>query len=196
MIRPLLLLALLTLPVRAGTELIDSFTDASIPKERRASRGPWVIADGIAKVTQDDELYKQHKDHGPILFYDMAFKDAVIEFAFKPEAAKTFVFTVNGAEGHVFRTVTSERGTNLRAFPPGGDAKSIALQNLDNAPLKQGEWTRMKIELRGPQATVSISGHAPVTVEHASLDRGKTNTSLGFSFGTLSVRDFALRALP
>jgi hypothetical protein len=195
MIRPLLLLALFALPAYAGTALSDSFTSTEAPKERRASRGPWVIADGIAKVTQDDELYKQHKDHGPIIFYDIEFKDAVIEFAFKPEAAKTFVFTVNGAEGHVFRTVTSDRGTNLRAFPPDGEAKSIALLNLAEAPLKQGEWTPMKIELRGDKAVVSIGGQPPVTVEHASLNRAKTNTSLGFSFGTLSVKDFSLRAL-
>ncbi len=195
MFRALLLLPLLSLPALAGEPLVDAFTDAKTPEQRRASRGDWVIANGTAKVTQDDELYKKNKDHGPILFYDVAFKDAVIEFAFKPESAKTFVFTVNGAEGHVFRTVASERGTGLRAFPPGGEAKSIALKNLANAPLKQGEWTQMKIELRGPKAVLSIGDHAPVTVEHASLDRAKTNTSLGFSFGTLTVKDFSLRPL-
>ncbi len=195
MIRSLLLLfVLLTLPARAGTELVDSFTDANAPKERRASRGPWVIADGLAKVTQDDELFKKHNDHGPILFYDLEFKDAVIEFAFKPEGAKTFVFTVNGAEGHVFRIVASERGTSVRAFPPGGEAKSVALENLA-APLRQGEWTNMRIELRGARAILRIGELPPVTVEHASLDRAKVNTSLGFSFGTLTVKDFSLRGL-
>lgn len=179
----------------ADTVFSDPFTDAQSPKERRASRGPWVIANGIAQVTQDDELYKKHQDHGPIVFYDLAFQDAVIEFAFQPEAAKTFVFTVNGAEGHIFRTVTSERGTNLRAFPPNGEAKSIALQNLTELPLQQGQWTRMRIELRGPQAIVTLGEHPPITVSHASLARPKTNASLGFSFGRLAMKDFTLRAL-
>ena len=194
----LLLLPLLLLVAsssHAGTAFSDPFTDAQTPKERRASRGPWVIANGLAQVTQDDALYKQHKDHGPILFYDLAFQDAVIEFAFKPEAAKTFVFTVNGAEGHVFRTVSSDRGLNLRAFPPAGEAKSIALQNVAELPLQQGQWTRMKIELRGPQAIVTLGEHPPVTVTHASLARPKTNASLGFSFGSLAIKDFSLRSL-
>ncbi len=195
MFRAALFLPLFSLPALAGTVLVDAFTDAQTPKERRALRGDWVIAGGTAKVTQDDELYKKYNDHGPILFYDLDFKDAVIEFAFQPEAAKAVVFTVNGAKGHVFRTVTSERGTDLRAFPPGGETKSISLRRLHDAPLAQGEWTRMKIELRGSQATIRIGDQPPVTVEHASLDRAKVNTSVGFSFGTLTVKDFSLRTL-
>lgn len=195
MIRALLFLPLLSLTAFAGSELVDAFTDAKTPQERRALRGDWVIAEGVAKVTQDDELYKKYKDHGPILFYDLDFKDAVIEFAFKPEAAKTFVFTVNGAKGHIFRTVTSARGTDLRAFPPGGETKSVSLRRLADAPLAQGEWTRMKIELRGSSVTLGIGGQPPVTVEHASLDRAKVNTSLGFSFGALAVKDFSLRVV-
>lgn len=171
--------------------LTDDFSDPDL-KTRRASRGDWVMEGGIAKVTQNDELYKQFKDHGPIIFYDIDHKDAVIEFSYKPEDVKSFVFTVNGTDGHVFRTVTSAAGTSFRAFPPSDDHKSIALHQL-KTPIAQGEWTSMKIELKGPKATVTIGENDPITVEHPSLDKAKTNTSVGFSFGTLSVKGFSVR---
>lgn len=171
--------------------LSDDFSDPNL-KARRASRGAWVMEGGIAKVTQDDELYKKFKDHGPIIFYDIDHKDAVIEFSYKAEDAKSVVFTVNGADGHVFRTVTSAAGTSFRAFPPSDDHASIALHQLKQ-PLAQGEWTHMKIELKGPKATVTLGNNEPITVEHPSLDRAKVNTSIGFSFGTLSVKGFSIQ---
>ena len=196
MIRSLLsVVTLLTLAVSAlhavEPPLVDDFSNPNL-EGRRASRGDWTMKDGIAKVTQDDALYAKYKNHGPIIFYDVDHKDAVIEFSYKPEGVKSFVFTVNGADGHVFRTVSSERGTDFRAFPPGDDHKSISLHRLEK-PMVEGEWTPMKIELRGAKATVTVGDNEPVTVEHASLDRAKVNTSVGFSFGTLSVKGFSVR---
>lgn len=196
MIRPLLSVVTplaLAISVLHAVEppLVDDFSNLKL-EGRRASRGDWVMKDGVAKVTQDDALYAKFKNHGPIIFYDVAHKDAVIEFSYKPEGVKSFVFTVNGADGHVFRTVTSERGTDFRAFPPSDDHASISLHRLEK-PLAEGEWTLMKIELKGAKATVTVGDNEPVTVEHASLDRAKINTSVGFSFGTLSVKDFSVR---
>ncbi|MHC4824857.1 MAG: hypothetical protein ACYTEP_12725 [Planctomycetota bacterium] len=171
--------------------LVDDFSKPKMAG-RRAMRGDWMIANGVAKVTQDDALYKKYKDHGPIIFYDVDHQDAVIEFSYKPVGVKSFVFTVNGADGHVFRTVTSERGTDFRAFPPDAERKSISLHRLPR-PILQGEWTRVRVELEGAKATVTVGDHEPVSVEHGSLDRAKINTSVGFSFGSLEVKNFSVR---
>jgi hypothetical protein len=48
------------------------------------------------------------------------------------------------------------------------------------------------VELRGPRATVSIGDDYSATVEHASLARPKTNVSVGFSFGTIAVKEFSI----
>src|SRR5688500_14358850 len=94
----------------------------------RALRGLWKGGNGVMTCTQDDALYKKDKDHGPILFYDVPLQDGRVRFSFKAEGAKTLVFTANGADGHVFRFVMSERGTSIRAFPTeGAGPKSIAL---------------------------------------------------------------------
>lgn len=191
--KPLLLLLLLTsFALAADAPLLKD--DFSAPKleTRRASRGDWKFADNTATCTQDDELYKKHKDHGPIIFYDLAYTDATIRFAFKPDATtKSVVFTNNG-DGHVFRIVFSQTGASIRAFPPEEkDHKSIALGTESTLKLKPGEWTNISVELRGPKATVKV-GEFSKTYEHASIARAKTNLSVGFSFGTVSVKDFVV----
>ena len=45
----------------------DDFSNLEL-SQRRALRGAWHFRDGTASCTQDDALFKKHKDHGPILF--------------------------------------------------------------------------------------------------------------------------------
>lgn len=172
--------------------LKDNFSTPKL-ETRRASRGDWKFADGTATCTQDDELYKKYKDHGPILFYDLAYSDADIHFAVKPDAAnKSVVFTANGAEGHVFRLVFSQAGMGVRAFPPEEkDHKSVSLGHEAAAKLKAGEWTNVSVELRGSKATVKV-GELTKTYEHASIARAKVNLSVGFSYGTMSVKELVV----
>lgn len=173
----------------------DAFTSLRLAG-RTASRGPWKIADGVAACTQDDALYKQFKDHGPIIRWDLPFENARIRFRYRADAsAKTFVFTANGETGHVFRFVTSaERGTDLRAFPPGGEAKSISI-GRGGPKLQPGDWVSVVVELSGAKATVKIGDDHETTAEHPSLSRPKKDVSLGFSFGAVAIRDFAIEAL-
>lgn len=190
--KSILLLLLTTAALAADAPLLKD--DFSTPKlaTRRASRGEWKFADNAATCTQDDELYKKNKDHGPILFYDLAYTDAAIRFAVKPDAAnKAVVFTANG-EGHVFRLVFSGAGMGVRAFPPESKVhKSISLGNEAAVKLKAGEWTNVSVELRGSKATVKV-GEFTKTYEHASIARAKSNLSVGFSYGTVSVKDLAV----
>lgn len=169
--------------------LKDDFSSAKHP-QRRAMRGEWKFADGAATCTQDDALYKKNKDHGPILFYDLAYTDALIQFAVKPEEGnRTLVFTANGEDGHVFRVVFSGLGAAVRAFPTDSkEHKSVALGLEKTVQLKVGEWTTVSVDLRGAKATLKVGGFSR-TYEHASLARAKSNLSVGFSFGTVGVKD-------
>jgi hypothetical protein len=192
-VKHLLFLLAVTSAFAADAPLLKD--DFSAPKleNRRASRGDWTFADNTATCTQDDELYKKNKDHGPILFYDLAYTDAAIRFAMKPDAAtKSIVFTANGEDGHVFRIVFSLAGAGVRAFPPDEkDHKSIALGNEPALKLKPDAWTPVSVELRGSKATLKI-GDFTKTYEHASIARPKTNLSIGFAFGTVSVKDLVV----
>lgn len=185
----LFLLLALTSPAADAPLLKDDFSDAKLAS-RRALRGEWKFADNIATCTQDDELYKKFKDHGPIIFYDLAYTDAAVHFAFKPDAdTKSVVYTSNGEDGHIFRIVFSKAGASIRAFPPEGkaDHASIALGTEPDLKLKPGEWTQVSLELRGTKASLKVGDFAR-TYEHASFSRAKTNLSIGFAFGTVSVK--------
>lgn len=190
----LTLLTLFTLSSPAADPFRDSFSEPKLPI-RRLTRGPWKLENGAATCTQDDALYAKFKNHGPVIWYDTKFTDATISFLFKPDpTTKTFVFTVNGAEGHIFRFVTSSRGTSIRAFPPEPpDHQSIALGKPGPA-LTPGAWTQVKVTLNGTQTTVQIGDTYSETVTHPSLARPKTTLGLGFSFGTLAVKDLAIEA--
>ncbi len=187
----LTILALFTTSLLHSGEALftDPFTADDKVAERRAMRGDWQIADGVASVTQDDALYKKFKDHGPILFYDLPTTNATFHYAVKPEGCKSIVFTLNADEGHIFRFVSAATGTSLRAFPPEGEAKSIATGREKDWILPEKEWTPVKVVIVGSSATITIGEHEPVTVEHESYDRAKTNFSIGFAYGTLAVKD-------
>lgn len=190
--RFLLLLAFSSVLAADAPLLRDDFSSAKLD-QRRAMRGDWKFADQTATCTQDDELYKKNKDHGPILFYDLAYSDAAIRFAVKPDAnTKSIVFTANGAESHLYRLVFSHAGMAVRAFPTDSkDHKSVALDNETAVKLKAGEWNEVSVELRGGKATVKVGDFAR-SYEHASIGLAKVNLSIGFSFGTLSVKDLVV----
>ena len=186
----LALIATTPLLSAAADSVLPFMDDFSTPQleKRRASRGPWTFADHTATCTQDDELYKKFKDHGPIIFYDLPHTDAVVHFSYKADGAKSVVFTANGEHGHVFRFVSSANGTSFRAFPTASaDHTSIALGKPGTA-LKPGEWVDVTVTLKGPTATVKIGPDFTTTVEHPDLATAKINLSIGFAFGTFAVR--------
>jgi hypothetical protein len=177
-----------TIAFSAEPMLKDDFSDAALAA-RKATRGTWTYADGVATCTQDDELYRKNKDHGPILFYDLAYTDAVLHFRFKATEAKSVVFTANGDSGHVFRFVLGAAGLNVRAFPPGSEEKSTSLGLDKEIKLRSGEWVGVTVTLKGETATIKMGAGSETTYTHPSLARSKVNFSVGFSFGTLSVSD-------
>src|SRR5688572_6267530 len=77
------------------TLLADDFTQIEMAN-RRLTRGDWKVAGGIASCAHDDELFKQYKNHGPAIWYDVDYQDAIVRFDFlAAEPTSHFVFTVN-----------------------------------------------------------------------------------------------------
>jgi hypothetical protein len=176
----------------AETLVEDKFTSPELPnRDLAAKRGVWKIADGMATCTQDDALYAKNKDHGPVIWYNVAFTDGSVKFAIKPEKVKSFVFTLNG-EGHVFRFVTAPTGTSVRAWPQGShDAVSLLVPKADTPSLKDGAWLQAELKFEGKRCTLKL-GDFQQTFEHDAIARPKTKMGLGFAFGTLTVRDVSV----
>jgi len=201
---------LLPMTARAADEqgavlVNDNFTQAEYP-HRNAARGDWKIEGGVAAVTQDDELYRKYKNHGPIMIYTVPHTDATAVVEFRPEGCKAVVFTMDAeAGGHAFRVrlmgedpKSPKRGSAIVTYaakkPGAAKAEMIVLANKKDVPtLQDGEWTRLEVTVIGDTATVKI-GDQSFRVQHERIAQDKKIAKLGFSFGALEIRKFELQA--
>jgi hypothetical protein len=176
------------------TLISDNFMQPEKPN-RRLTRGDWIVTNGVAVCAHDEELFKKFKNHGPAIWYDQEFTDGVIRFEFlaSPEC-KHFVVTVNGREGHVFRFVMNEAGTDIRAWDADHKAKQLA---KTGPPLPKAIWTPVAVELIGDEACVHIGDKYEVVVEDASYTAPKTVVGVSFHYGSVQLRNFELmQAMP
>jgi hypothetical protein len=175
----------------------DDFTSTQLSgRDLSPSRGTWKFADGVATCTQDDALYTKNKNHGPIIWYKTTFTDATVRFSVRAEKAKTFVFTLNDENGHVFRYVLTPAALAVRAWKEQGhDAKPDVLPVAKDAPmLVDGEWIPAELRFTGDRCTLKLGKNYTQEFRHPSVAKQKTALGLGFSFGTLSVRDVSVVA--
>ncbi|MCC9608480.1 DUF1080 domain-containing protein [Blastopirellula sp. JC732] len=180
--------------LQAETELLsDHFVSPKHPA-RRAARGDWQVKEGVISCPFDQELYKKFKDHGPIVFYDLAYRDAVIRFSFKATESTIVTFTENNAEGHVFRIIMRPEGYNVRAFPPEGEKHSIQAAAGKEALFQSGEWVDMQVTSKGEEVTVKIGDKFEQTFRHTSYGRDKKNFSVSFNEGTFALKDVVVKA--
>ena len=183
-------------------ELRDDFSSAK-SSVRLAERGAWKFENQVATCVADLKLYKQYKNHGPILRWSPQFTDGSLQFAFKPEKCQRVVFTLNG-DGHIFRVILFDASVNSPTGASRAHSRLIAWatksskQNkgdtikpngLPDLPAVDGEWTKLKLDVHDGQAKLSI-GDFTTNIKHAALRREKTSITLSFAFGSLAVRDF------
>ena len=158
-------------------------------------RGDWKVENGVARVTQDDALYKKFKNHGPIVFYDMPLADARVSFEIRLEDANRFIFTLNGEGGHVFRLLQNPDNAALMAYEDK-DGKHAPLRLDEDPPwVSNGEWTPYVVEIRGDTVRASVGDSYRKTMRHPSFASPKTNLSLSFHFGTMEVRSLRVEPL-
>jgi hypothetical protein len=190
--------------------LIEDVFDSPDHPTRKLLRGNWTVQNGTAHVTQDDELYRKNKDHGPMLSYSVQYSSASAVAEFRPQGCQSVVFTMDADDGgHAFRIVLRPEPThdavgNKSASPSGvilafgekpkeGNAKSVVLQR-GLPSLKDDQWHRIECRVEGETALVNIDGEE-FKVQHPKLKCSKAVVKLGFAFGSLSVRKFELVAI-
>ena len=75
----------------------------------------------------------------------------------------------------------------IRAFP--ADSPHHTSVELARGPaLKLGEWTDIEVAITGSKVSLKIGKDFAQIVEHPSISAAKTNLSIGFAFGTFSVK--------
>ncbi|WP_372717475.1 hypothetical protein [Novipirellula sp.] len=188
----------------SAEEFVDDFSAVEL-EGRVAERGEWQFQNGIASCVADPDLYKQFKNHGPILKWPRQFNDATIEFEMKPTNCQRVAFTLNG-DGHIFRVTladetpgapagTSKVPTRIIAWATQSSkqnkGETIKPETLPDLPAINGKWVKMKLEVKGNRATLSI-GDFQTELEHAALARDKNMVMLTFAHGEIAVRNFRM----
>jgi hypothetical protein len=190
--------------VAAGEEFVDDFRSAKL-EDRLAERGAWQFRGGVASCVSDPDLYKQFKNHGPILKWPREFNDATIEFEMKAENCSRVVFTLNG-DGHIFRVTLADQ----RPDAPAGKSKvptriiawatksskqnkgdTIKPEHMPDLPAVNGSWVPVQLTVKGNRAKLTI-GDFQTELSHAALARDKNMVMLTFAHGELSVRNFRM----
>ncbi len=191
----LLLLLLIPAAITQATVLIDGFSGPK-HENRQALRGEWVYQDGVASCVSDPELYKEFKNHGPILRWPAKFTDGTVEFEFKPQDCQRVVITLN-EEGHVFRISLREpERTSIFGWigrsSKENKSQEIAKEAVPSLDQLNGKWTKVKMSFKGDQARIQI-GDYKANLQHGSIGRKKGEFTFSFAFGSCSIRNVSVK---
>lgn len=181
----------------------DDFDDPEF-KGRQAERGAWQFNEGVASCVADPVLYKEYKNHGPILKWPRKFEDARIQFEMRARDCQRVVFTLNG-DGHIFRVTladerpdapagTSKVPTRLIAWATKSSKQNkgdtIKPEGLPDLSMVNDEWVKVNLGVKGKHAVLAI-GDFQAEISHAALARDKSMVMLTFAHGEIAVRNFS-----
>ena len=199
------LLLILDASTSIAGEVVDDFQEPKFAA-RQAERGEWQIGDGQAHCVSDPQLYKQFKNHGPILKWPHEFKEGTVEFRMKPVDCQRVVFTLNG-DGHVFRVTLADETQQAAAGPSKVPTRMIAwatksskqnkgdtIKPTDMPELSRlnNQWVHVRLEINDSKAELKINDFV-TNVDHPALLREKSMVMITFAHGELTVRDFRLQ---
>ncbi len=148
-----------------------------------AGNGDWQIVDG---VLAGKELAAD--DHAATFKRKIAFQNAVIQYAFKLEGAKSTTFSVNDSVDHVCRVLLNSQGfsTQKDDHDHEGPDKAIKFQTTE-MDLEPGEWHTLLIEIMGDTLVAQIDGEKHVSFGSHPLLAEVEKASVGFTINGESV---------
>lgn len=174
----------------------DDFASAEHPT-RQALRGEWTYAANTATCVSDPVLYKEFKNHGPILRWPCELVDGTLEFEMKTMGCQRMVITFNG-DGHVFRiTMRDDEKSQIIGWA-SRSSKENKGENLAAIPLPKvtdidGRWVKVKLVMAGGKGALSIGDYA-IDLDHESLSRLKQEFTISFASGSCALRGVRVQA--
>ena len=172
--------------------LSDDFGGAELGKLWVAAKGEWKIKDGaiVAKELKSDE-------HAAVLTCRQKNRDSVVRFSFRLDGStKGFNFSLNHAQGHLFRVVVAPTGLTVRTDKDKKDA-SIKSELVGRAKGKfeQGKWYTLQVEMVGDKVVAMTDNGLKVTGQNARLDTEKPNYRFVMRGESLSIDDLKIWAV-
>ena len=185
----------------AASDIVDDFSQPKL-QGRQALRGEWKFENNQASCVSAPELYKNYKNHGPILRWSPAkpFTDGTVAMEFQPKKCQRIVITLNNKTGHVFRVaLTDNEKTKTRIFGWAHPSKekdkpseTLAQKGVPTSKEIDSQWVKFRLAIAGNQAKVTIGKYSE-TLKHASIAREKDEFTISFASGECAVRKVSIK---
>ncbi|MGC3970244.1 MAG: DUF1080 domain-containing protein [Pirellulales bacterium] len=181
-------------PIELKT-LLDEPLDVKHGTAWRVAKGRWEFVDG---AWQGAELAADK--HGAVARHDVSFTDAVIEFDFKLDGARSISLSINDPQGHNSRLAISPSEARLTKddHDHKGPDKAEVLATLATK-FEPGTWYHVKVVQHGENFNAVI-GERKIDHElqgkHGAINVKKSNIGLTVAGESASFRKLRIKELP
>ena len=182
-----------TLLAERGKVLLSDDLKEAPAKEWRAAKGKWEATDGALRGAEIPE-----DKHGAVTRHQLAFKDAVIQFSFKLDGAKTISLSINDEKEHLARVMIRPNGFTVQKddHDHDGPDKAVVFATIET-PIKAGEWHTLVVEILGKEMLASLDGQKVGFGEHEMIADAKANFGLTVAGQSASFKNVRVwEALP
>jgi len=177
-----------TLMCQRGKLLLADDFDKPLGAAWRVAKGKWEVAGG---AVQGSEL--KADNHGAVIRANVKLHNAVIQYSFKLEGAKTTTFSINDAKGHNSRVIINAAGFSARKddHDHKGPDKAVVLQTV-KTKISDGAWHTIVIEVNGPELLARLDDKQVAYGEHEAIDVNKTNIGLTVAGQSVSFKNLRI----
>jgi hypothetical protein len=174
---------------KAGKLAVSQDFAKAVEPGWRVGKGDWKIVDGAwqgAEIPADM--------HGAVARYNLEFTDAVIEFDFRLDGAKSISLTINDKKEHVCRLSIRPTGFIVTKddHDHAGPDERVVLAD-EKTELKPGAWYHARVEIVGPRMTAQVGDASkpvkPIGGEHELISVKKANLGFTVAGQTASFRN-------
>jgi hypothetical protein len=174
-----------TLMTERGKLLFSDDQGAAPGPAWKVGKGKWEVKDGAVVGAE----LKSDK-HGAVIRHTETFRNAVIQFSFKLDGAKTLSLSLNAAKSHLNRVVVTPTFFRVLKddFDHDGPDKAVVLQTV-KTKIAPGEWHTVVLELYGPEMLASLDGEHVAFGANDLLDADKANFGFTVSGESAAFKD-------
>jgi hypothetical protein len=168
-----------------GKLVFSDALDGPLAGGWKTAKGKWELADGAIRGS---ELPADH--HGAVTRHALAFRDAVIQYSFKLDGAKSTTLSLNDAKGHVCRVVITPALLSVRKddHDHDGPDKAAVLQTRKLA-VEPGRWHTLLVEIRGPEMLARLDDETVACGSADGINVDKANLGLTVAGASASFKD-------
>jgi hypothetical protein len=170
----------------------DDFSGPALAQGWIGKPGKWEMVDGAVKVSEVPE-----DKHAAVRRHVLPqYRDAIFEFSFEFDGAKTIGLSLNNKAGHVCRLMITEKGMILTVDQPNpkSDLKGVRLA-ASTAPVQSGKWHKVVVEVHGPVMIAQMDDAPAISGENPRVDVDKTDVGIPVGGVCAKVKGLKVYAL-